>query len=298
MRRCYALLLSLALMLSLVSCAGGAVRSGQEAEASGTAEASQENAQAEPALAEPAQEEENDSGEDARIQSESVPGTYRLIHMVTDEDEFGEDLLAQMSGAGILSCLKMKSDGTGEVELFGQTEQLRWDSASVYIENEPIPYTLSDGVLTMALGGASVSFEKVSEEVIDLSSEGVDLKAQAAKLSPALPGTYYLYSLVSGDEETSSETLQMMNALGLSCGLLLNRDRTGQFFLFGESTELTWTEETMNMGEGDVAYTLSDHVIVFTRGDTSMRFIKVSDEIEEIPEADFSALPTPDPADE
>lgn len=91
-------------------------------------------------------------------------GTYKLTGM-SGEDGVSEDELSAMETLGLTATLTLAPDGTGVLDIFGETTDVTWDESSLTAEGESIGYTLTDGVLVLSDDDLSLTFTKTSDEV-------------------------------------------------------------------------------------------------------------------------------------
>ena len=310
MKKLLAILIVLAMLFSLAACGGGNSKAAEQPSEEAVTEAAEPAADAaEPAAEETAEQAEapSDATEEAAPEqaadevaevAESIAsvdgsnpvGTYKIISMVQEDESVDEDTLKQMEAAGMICTLKLAADGNGNIDIFGDINEFTWADGKIKVDENEVPFTLEDGILSMEADGASMTFRKVSDEIIDLKAETVDYVAQAAALSDAAPGTYQLHELINDGEPTDPETIQLMNAMGLTCAVLLKEDGTGSIYLFGGELELTWDDANLTFDGDAVPYTLKDHIITLEQDNTKMSFIKTSDDILEFGDVDLSAL--------
>ncbi len=57
--------------------------------------------------------------------------------------------------------MELKEDGTGTVELYGQSSSVKYDKDNITIDNDTAPYTIdSNYVITIEKDGIKMVFEK------------------------------------------------------------------------------------------------------------------------------------------
>ncbi|MBR2791025.1 MAG: hypothetical protein IKD70_10535 [Eggerthellaceae bacterium] len=91
----------------------------------------------------------------------------------------------------------------------------------------------------------------------------------------AEPGTYSLYELQSPTEPVTHETVQMMEAFGLTASLVLNEDGTGSLVLFGAPVDITWDAKGISYQGSKVSYEYEDGTIILSTGEEKMIFKRV-----------------------
>ena len=296
MKKLLALILALAMLFTLAACGGGTAQEQTSAEetADTAADESAETPEAPAdetadATPETVEEEAAEVAEQvAEVDGSNPVGTYKAIAMVSEDQSVDEATMKQLESAGMIFSLQMKEDGTGTVVIYGEESEFTWADGQITVEDNAVPFTLEDGVLTMESDGTSMTFRKVSDDIIELTPETVDYEAQAANLSLEAPGSYMLYRMVNDGEETDQQTLQLMSAMGLTCYILLQEDGTGTIYLFGDTQDLTWSEGKIIYNDEEVPYTLEDHQLVLESDGTVMTLIKISDGMVDLPELDLS----------
>ena len=193
MKRLFSLFLALTILLSMTACAGSgaassagassdeAVSAAESVAAETSAAETETPAQAAettsaPKNAEPADSaaEETAPAEEAESDPEAAsaaPGTSELIgtYQMTgmDDGETSEEELAKMMSLGISFLLTLNEDGTGALELFGESETLTWDDSHLYSNDEPIDFTYDNGSLVLSKDGTSMTFVKLTEEELE-----------------------------------------------------------------------------------------------------------------------------------
>ena len=84
-------------------------------------------------------------------------GTYTLVSMDADGMSVDKDELETM---GITAKITFNSDGTGEVDLFGEVEEFTWEDGTIDSNGEELSYELDGDTLTMEKDGEVLVFEK------------------------------------------------------------------------------------------------------------------------------------------
>ena len=90
--------------------------------------------------------------------SKSPSGTYTLVSM--ESEEMTVDAEASKS-FGMESSITFNSDGTGSIDLMGQSEAFTWKGNKITNSNgEEITFRFSGGTITIERNGAKIVFEK------------------------------------------------------------------------------------------------------------------------------------------
>lgn len=91
-----------------------------------------------------------------------VVGTYKLTGIERD----GEDQSSSISileGLGMKATLELKEDKTGELDLFGDKSEVKYDNKQITINGASTDYTYKDGKFSMEDNGAKLIFTKNEE---------------------------------------------------------------------------------------------------------------------------------------
>ena len=88
-----------------------------------------------------------------------------------------------------------------------------------------------------------------------------------------LAGTYKLTGM-EADGKDQSDSLSLLEGLGLSASLELNDDKTGTLHLFGEDEDLTYDKSNFTIDGKITDYTYKDDTIVFESDGTKLTFTK------------------------
>lgn len=89
-----------------------------------------------------------------------IVGTWKLSSMEEDGEAVDLNSLEEL---GLACTLKVKSDGTAVLDLFGDTTDLKWEDGKMWAageEDSAIPYKLSGGKLTLEQDGEKLVFKK------------------------------------------------------------------------------------------------------------------------------------------
>ncbi|MBR0438799.1 MAG: hypothetical protein IJK00_06685 [Clostridia bacterium] len=93
-------------------------------------------------------------------------GRYKLTEMVKDGKTTSKDVLDYMEKNMNLVCtMDLHEDGTGELLLFDETRDFKWDHKSFTIisGNENLSYTYKKGTLTVTSKGMTLIFTKIDQ---------------------------------------------------------------------------------------------------------------------------------------
>lgn len=88
----------------------------------------------------------------------SPAGTYVLESMTSEGVTMKMEDLAALGMSEDDFKLILNEDGTGSMEVYGQSQELTWDDKTLTAEGESIAYTLSGDTLTISVEGNSMVF--------------------------------------------------------------------------------------------------------------------------------------------
>ncbi|MGN1306533.1 MAG: hypothetical protein ACI4V3_02580 [Faecousia sp.] len=193
-------------------------------------------------------------------------GCYILDSMTMEGTTFDAEML---SGLGITAYIEFYEDGTGIVDLMGETEEFEWEDDTIYSGNEALTFTLDGDTLTVTDGEKEMIFiagEKPETPIV-IPTEPVDYPDE-------LPdGRYYLVEVTAGGTTVSGDDL---TASGLSDAYIEFRaDGTGELSAMGETEEFTWEGTAMTDDIGEVmTYTYDGTYVYLEEGGIEMTFSK------------------------
>ena len=96
----------------------------------------------------------------------SIAGNYELVEMYDDEDSYSAEDLETLKKFGLSVYFELREDGTGTLDLFGETMELTYDENNMLYEDEDgdgteeIPYTVDGETLTLEKDGSKLVFQK------------------------------------------------------------------------------------------------------------------------------------------
>ena len=96
------------------------------------------------------------------IKGPDISGTYEL----TGLEENGEDQSSSISlynALGLTFSLELKSDHTGTISVFGQSNDLTYDRNKMKYEDSEVEYTYKDGAITLETESVKLIFTKKSK---------------------------------------------------------------------------------------------------------------------------------------
>lgn len=118
--------------------------------------------------------------------------------------------------------------------------------------------------------------------------------AAGANAAPAGPaGTWALIEIQSDNPDASAtaEDIQMLADLGLSSELVLNDDGTGELTIFGESQDVTWDDDGMTVDGDPTEYVVDGNTISLTQETTTLVFERAEAETAESTKKDEGDKP-------
>ena len=95
--------------------------------------------------------------------AEELPGVFAMVKMVSDEDGDMTDQLKALVALGMAPTLTIEEDGSAELDLFGETETIKFDfdAGTVDVGNDVVvPYPWEDEVLSFGGDGILFAFSK------------------------------------------------------------------------------------------------------------------------------------------
>lgn len=90
-------------------------------------------------------------------------GNYDLIEMTEGEEVTTKEDIDLLKKFGLIVSLELREDGTGTLDLFGDTEELNFDDKNITADDEEVPYTFEENKLTMEKEDTKLVFEKITE---------------------------------------------------------------------------------------------------------------------------------------
>ena len=90
---------------------------------------------------------------------QNLVGTYKLTGIERD----GEDQSSSISileGLGMKATMELKDDKTGEMDLFGEKSEVKYDNNQITINNNATDYEYKDGKFSTTINGAKLTFTK------------------------------------------------------------------------------------------------------------------------------------------
>lgn len=99
---------------------------------------------------------------------EKFVGFWSLSGMVADGEETSADDIKMLEDLGMYCVLTLNSDGSAELDLFGDITSGTWeaksaDTASITIDGSSVDGKLSGDQLTLESADSSMTFTKVAE---------------------------------------------------------------------------------------------------------------------------------------
>ena len=159
MKKTFAILCALALMLALVACGGSTTTTPDPGQKSNTTE----TAAPAPATEAPA--------------ADSVVGVYKMTDAKGLEDDEDTDIMTMLEAFGITYYMTLEEGGTGNMDIMGDKTTITWTDTELTLsdedDSEAVPYTYAGGVLTLNAEEGTMTFEKlVGDELEDYLVNG------------------------------------------------------------------------------------------------------------------------------
>ena len=165
--------------------------------------------------------------------AEELPGVFAMVKMVSDEDGDMTDQLKALVALGMAPTLTIEEDGSAELDLFGETETIKFDfdAGTVDVGNDVVvPYTWEDEVLSFGGDGILFAFSKNASADVE---KGV--------------GPYELVSFGGEDEETLNEQLAVLKAMSMLPTLTIKEDDSAVMSLMGEEVPMSFDFDSMTV---------------------------------------------------
>ena len=102
----------------------------------------------------------------------------------------------------------------------------------------------------------------------------------APKVDPAV-GYWKLTSMIDEDGVENTEDVQVLDELGLVVSLKINEDGSAVLDMFGETTDLTYAEGKMTLGEETINVTVDGDKLTMEEGGQSLVFTRAEEPVEE-----------------
>ena len=196
-------------------------------------------------------------------------GYYTAVSITEDGEVTDLGFLTQLADMGMTIALELSPDGTGCLDLFGETTDITWEDGYISAEGDTLAYSLEGTQLTLDFSGL------MDGEFIIVLEKNEAPAGDPIPASEGLAGSYKLTAMVNEGEEATEDDLGLLESLGLTCMLYLNEDGTGSLVLFGTEMELTWDDSFLYMDGESTPFTLNGNVLSIEDGETSMTFAKV-----------------------
>ena len=93
-----------------------------------------------------------------------LPGSYGLVSIRTDTDEFSDELILQLRQRGVPLTLDLSDDGSGLLRIFDRAETLLCDADSMLLcfQDETLPFFYLGGKLRVQDGDRYMVFQKLT----------------------------------------------------------------------------------------------------------------------------------------
>lgn len=93
----------------------------------------------------------------------NVVGYYELYEMSSGEESYTYDELQSLKNLGLVVTLELNEDKTGELNLFGETMELKYDNKNMTVDGESSPYTAKDDKISMEHDDEKLVFQKTEK---------------------------------------------------------------------------------------------------------------------------------------
>ncbi len=93
----------------------------------------------------------------------SPVGKYTLSGMSENGEATSEEDLKLLESLGLTVTMEIKEDGTGVLDLFGETMDFTWDDDNLIVDGEKQAYTFDGTTFTMESDETSMTFTKDAE---------------------------------------------------------------------------------------------------------------------------------------
>lgn len=194
-------------------------------------------------------------------------GPFSFYLMTELLDGGGEDLLPEIKashGEDTLCALYLFKDGSGILEMYGESTPLQFDFDT----------------MTITAGDETAVFKQEGDVLRIVDTE--NSIGTFVLSDPGCVGPYVMAAMVSGEDGDMSEQLAPLEAVNMLPKLVIDEDGKGALDLFGSEMALVFDFETLMVDiEGEsIPFTYDKGVIEIGEGDQFMSFARV------LPEAD------------
>ena len=211
---------------------------------------------------------------------------------------------ADLAGMDWAISLQLNDGGTGVLDMDdGDVTDLTWQDGSITVDGDTVEYVLAGGMLTLDLSdsdGTLIMIFKKGAAPAEESAAGGGLTsrfknaAAGTAASGGMTGTYKLVGMQAGEEITSREDIEALEALDMTVRLYLNEDGTGILNMYGDEMAVTWSDDAMTLDGGPLNFSQDGSTLVLSLEDESLTFEKISDTVDmEAPAAEPAAEEPP-----
>ena len=96
-----------------------------------------------------------------KFDMKKMAGKYELVEMSENDKSYNKEELAKLKEYGITFTLELKEDGTGTIELYGQSSNVKYDENNITIDEDTASYSVDDNYkITIEKDGMKMVFEK------------------------------------------------------------------------------------------------------------------------------------------
>lgn len=93
--------------------------------------------------------------------AKAMAGKYTLIEMSEGDEKYGEDQLKAMKDSlGLEFTMELKEDGTGKMEMYGESQDLKFDKDNITIDGDSAKYEFKDNKITIKEKDITMVFKK------------------------------------------------------------------------------------------------------------------------------------------
>ena len=160
MKKIFAILCALSLILALAACGGSTTTTPDPGQKTNSTE--------------------NAAPETEAPAPDTVVGVYKLTNMVSNSEEDADtDFMAMLEAFGVTYYMTIEEGGAGNMDIMGEKTTVNWTDAELTLvdeesgDSESMPYAYADGVLTVKMEEGTMTFEKlVGDELEDYLVNG------------------------------------------------------------------------------------------------------------------------------
>ena len=89
-------------------------------------------------------------------------GHYKMTTLIYEDGK--EENVEQLEELGLTVTLELSEDGTGTIDIFGETNKLTYNENNIIVEGETSLYTFENDTITMQQKGVTLILTKINNQ--------------------------------------------------------------------------------------------------------------------------------------